>query len=260
MSDTVERLDPYSFKTLKDTMLEVISRGGDGSLGTSGDALAGKYLNAAENFICMKIGAPWFLQHSDTETLSAGDEDVTFPINVADVVDIWDAANIQKLSYMDRSNWNSYVVKPSSATGNPAVWTKWGYTRRDNSASPSTEYGQMKIKVWPVPTGSFTLNYDCILRPGTMFNDTDQPVIPIEWHFGLIQVAIMLAGPRDIGIRTYREYAELAREWVRDITREDRRNLSGNLRLIPREEDRRRTRGYGAPLTRRAQLYGGQGW
>jgi hypothetical protein len=260
VTDTTEVQNPYSFGTLKEQFLQMIGRGGDNPLGSDSDTQAGRFLNAAEQYLCNKLGAPWFLRHSDTITTTAGDEEITFPVNIADITDIWDEANIQKLQYVPRGQWNSYIVKPTSATGNPLAWTKWEYTRRTNQASPATEYGQRVVHVWPVSNSAFTLNYDGLLRPGAMFDDDDQPVTPYEYHFGLLNIAAMLFGPRDIAPRTFQEYVRTAMSYIADAKRENERNLSGNLRMVPREEFARKTRRYNAPLTRRGQLYGGYGW
>lgn len=254
MADTVEIQSPFNFSDLKSDFLAIIDRGGDSSMDSS---LAGKYLNAAEQYICSRIGAPKFLEHSDTIDTTADSPELIFPVNVKDVVKLMDKTNMHALSYYDAQKWNDYIVDPTNSSGIPLAWTKWGYVRRTNAESPSQPYGAMKVKLWPTPTEVLTLDYDCILRPGSMVSDSDFPVIPMEWHFGLIQVAIMIAGPRDVGVRTFREYAEMAERWLREIIRADRRDLAGNPRLTPGEEHRRKSRKSATPLSRFNQLYGG---
>ncbi len=254
--DTVELQSPSDFLTLQTDFLAIIDRGGDSSMGNS---LAGKYLNAAEQLICSRIGAPHFLEYSDTITCTANSPDLTFPVNVKDVTMMFDKANMGQLTFIDAQKWNAYIVDPTNSTGEPVSWTKWGYSRRTNAESPSQPYGAMKAKVWPTPTSATVLDYDCVLRPGFMISDSDHPVVPSEWHFALIQVAIMIAGPRDVGVRTFQEYSRMAEIWLREIVRSERRDLSGNIRFTPREEHIAKSRRKATPLTRMNQLYGGHG-
>ena len=245
---------PINFGSLKTFVATILDRGGDSVLA---DGLAGLYVNAAEVFISSKIGAPSFLEHSDTITGDANDDDLTFPLQVSKVVSIIDQSNNHQLTWVDRARWNSVIVNPAIATGIPTRWTQWGYNRRENVGSPSQPYGQIKVKVFPTPTSAMTWNYDCILRPGTMVLDTDFPVLPPEFHYGIIEVALMHAGPYDIGMRAFREHREMAMDWVGEIVRAERRNMAGNQRIIAREEDVKSKKRRAYPLTRAEQLNGG---
>jgi len=256
MANAMENPTGYNFGQLKDLLRQIIDRGGDS---VSSDSLAGYYLNAAENYVVLFVGNPSWLNHTDTFTTTANSEDVTLPVNVKDVSIVYDQTNQFALSYMESYLWSNYIVKPSNSTGTSLAWTKMGYERRDNTGSPSQAYGALKIKLWPVPTSAVTLNYECVLRPGTMVADSDHPVLPTEFHPGLLEVALWHSGSFDIGTRAYREHAQLAQQWLGEIRRSERRQVAGNLHFVPREEQRRRSRTAATPLTRRAQLYGGHG-
>ena len=253
MPDTVEVLSPMNFGTIKGLVRQILDRGGDS---TTSDTLAGVWVNAAEKFICSEIGQPSFLQYSDSFTLAGGDGTETLPVNVKDVTSIYDKSNLHKLTYVSREIWNAYVVDPTNGTGIPGAWTKSGYTRRTNTESPSREYGQLEITVWPCPSSSITLNYDCALRPGCMVLDSDMPVIPIEYHYGLIQVALMNAGPYDIGVKAFQQNSQLAMRWLRSAIRSERREVQGNQRFMHVAEWNRRRGTRANPLTRYAQLHG----
>jgi len=68
----------------------------------------------------------------------------------------------------------------------------------------------------------------------------------------------MYAGAYDIGSKAFAEHRALAMEWVSEIVRSERRNISGNDRIIPADEDVRRASSANpiTPSTRRSQLFG----
>lgn len=251
MANEVEVLKPMNFGTIKDLVGQVKDRGGDSS---TSDTLRGVWVNAAEKFVCSEIGAPHFLEYTDTIVASSGSNDLTFPVNVKEVVSLYDKSNLHALVLLERAKWDSYIVDPSKTTGLPAVWTKWGYSRRANTESPAQEYGQFQVSVWPTPSSDTTLSYTCILRPGCMVHDSDFPVVPIEYHYGLVQLALMMAGPHDIGVKAYAQNRELAMMWLRTAIRADRRNMSGNDQMVHVASHSRRNRSRDVYLTRRGQL------
>ena len=253
MPDTTEVLVPLNFGTLKSTVKSILDRGGDSA---TSDTLAGMWVNAAEKFICSEIGAPHFLQYEDSFTLAASDNTETLPVNVKEVTSVYDKANLHQLVYVAKEKWNAFITDATNGTGTPGAWTKWGYTRRTNTESPSAEYGQLQLAVWPTPRSSVTLSYDCILRPGCMVFDSDMPVVPIEYHYGLIQMALMNAGPYDIGVKAFQQNSQLAMMWLRSIIRSERREMQGNQKFIHVAEWRRRAGARANPLTRYDQLYG----
>jgi len=254
MVDTVEIQDPMTLGELKEDLKEMFDRGGDSSLD---DRLAGRLLNAAEVFIVNFIGAPKCLEHTDTIVTTASDKDLTFPVNVEDITNIWDDDNIRQLDFIEKRDWSAFITRPEYSSGSPYAWTKWGFVRRTNQESPSEPFGALQVQIWPVPTTAYTLNYDCILRPGYMNNDSDFPVLPIDYHWGILQVALMNAGQYDIGVGEQKRHERMAMMWLNEMRRKERRDLAGDLRFIGRDEFSRRQRRRGVPLTRRAQLYGG---
>lgn len=255
MADTVEIQDPMNFGTLKALVRQVMDRGGDSAMD---DTLSGRYVNAAEAYICARLGAPHFLNHTDTLTVSASTETVTLPVNVADVFDIRDEGNVRALEYCPHSQWSSFIVDATETQGTPLAWTKFAYQRRLNTESPSEPAGALILQFWPVPTSDTTLNYDCSLRPGTMIDDTDHSVLPIQYQHGLVEGALFFGSGFDIGTRAYAQHRDMFQAWVAEMVRAEHRNLGGNERMIPGIEFRRRHRSAApiAPPTRRSQLSG----
>ena len=243
---------PMCFETLKDLLGQMYARGGDSDLS---ETLRGVWINGAEKFIVSRCGAPKWLQCVKTIELAAGETEYNLPISVQDVRSISDRGNIRQLSYVDRDRWSSYIVDPSQVTGTPLSWTKFEYVRRDNTGSPESAYGQIVAHFWPEPSGATTLYADCQLRPGAMVYDSDFPVVPSEYHFGLLELALMYSGAYDIGTKAYAQHRDMAMQWLAEVVRAERRDLAGNLRMVPREEHTRR-QGASAPIgppTRRGQ-------
>lgn len=252
MADTIEIQDPMQLSELRSVLKEVFDRGGDSSLS---DSLSNHYLNSAEVYIVKFIGAPKCLEHGDT--ISVSSEDFTFPANVNNIVQIWDEANRRPLVKVDKFTWNDYITDPSVTSGSPVAWTQWGFSRRTNTESPSQNYGGLKVKFWPVPSSATTLNCDVILKPGTMIFDSDFSVLPPDYHYGLIEVALMLMGPYDIGQKAYAQHRDMAMQWLNEIRRDERRDVGGNMKLVSVENHAMRSNSNRVPLTRLDQLSGG---
>lgn len=255
--DTEQLIPLGDFGSLKTLLRKIVNRGGDDGL--LDDTLAGQFLNSAEQYIVAFCGKPYWLEYSSTIDSTAGSEDITMPVGIGDVINIWDADNKRPLNWIPKAKWDVYIVTPSNSTGSPLSWTKWGYDRRDNAGSPASPYGAMKIKIWPVPSAATTLTYTAMLRPGSMILDTDHPCIPMQFHMGLVHVAAWQSGTFDIGSKAFMDHERIAKHWLAEIRRDNVRNLSGNERMTPAEEHGLRTRTRATPLTRLAALYGRNG-
>jgi len=253
MVDTVETQVPMNFSSLKTDLKEIFDRGGDSSMS---DRLAGRYINAAEVHIVNYIGSMKCLENEDTITTTASSGSLTFPVNVEEVISIRDTSNKRPLAWVEKEEWNRYIVDPTNSSGSPYAWTQFGYDRRTNAESPSAETGGIKVTLWPTPSTAMSLAYDCILKPGYMIEESDQPVLPMDYHYGILQIGLMLAGPYDVGNRTFETHSRMAMQWLDGMRRKERRDLSGNLKFQGREVANRMSRGRVVPLTRNAQLFG----
>ena len=252
MSDVVEQQDPHNFASLKAYLKEIISRGGDSDMD---DDLAGVYVNAAEKFLVDEIGMAPFLNVSDTLTLPGGDSEYTMDLNIRDVYSFRDESNLRPLAFIERNLWNLTVTAADSGGGGqPSIWTKFDYARRTNVGSPAQPYGAIKVHFYPAPGSDTVLQYDAQLKAGCMVLDSDFPVVPIEYHFGLIEIAALHAGAYDFGSKAFQQHERLAMKWVRNAVRAERRSIQGNPRLMAREEVNRIARANTNPLTRMRQL------
>lgn len=252
-----EAQDPLSFGDLKTAVKNTVDRGRDSTLD---DTIVGQAINGAEQFICAELGgSARFLEDTIEITLSSGSSDFTFPVNVDQIISLVDKENVWKLEWLDRERWNAFVVNAGFSTGTSLYWTRFGYVRRTNTESPNDQYGALKIQVTPQPTGDVSLFADVILRPGTMVDDNDFPVLPIQYQWGLQTFGAYFLGPRDIGQKTFTQNERLAQQWLAAMKRGEIRQLSGNQRLMPREEYERLAGQQSTitPPTRFAQLRGG---
>lgn len=249
--------DPISFGDLKIDLKDMIDRGRDSTIN---DRILGRVLNGAEQFICNRLGGfAKFLEDTEEITLTGGSTTYTFRPSVKKVISIRDENNVWRLEWIDRERFNAYLVNPAFQTGSPLFWTDFGFVRRTNAESPQQQYGQLKIEVSPQPASDTTAFVDEILRAGFMVDDTDFPVMPAEYHWGLLNVAAWMLGPRDVGNKAYTQFREVAREWLENIMRGEIRNLAGNQRIVPREDFERRSGANPSitPPTRFNQLWGG---
>lgn len=252
-----ESQEPLSFGQLKTAVKNMVDRGRDSTLD---DTLVGQAINGAEQYICDYLGGnARFLADTEAITLTAGSPDYTFRVQVDQVISLVDRSNVWKLKWIDRERFNAYVVDASFSQGQAIYWTQFGYERRTNAESPDQQYGALKIQVTPEPTSAVTLYADEILRPGTMIFDTDYPVVPIQYQWGLQAWSSYFLGPRDVGRKSFEQNARVAQQWLDNINRAEIRKLSGNQKMVAREEHERLA-GQSAsisPPTRFGQLYGG---
>jgi len=240
MTDTVEQQSPHSFSSLKAYLKEIISRGGDSDFD---DGLAGLYINAAEKQLIDEIGVAPFLRISDSLIIPAGTSEVTMDINITDVSSFRNNSEARPLRYVERERWNEEIVDATSESGgNPDCWTKYGYSRRTNTGSPSQPYGALKVHFYPAPGSDFTVQYDAVLAAGCMVEEDDFPVVPIRYHFGLIELAAHLAGAYGLGSKAFEQHERIAMRWIRNAVVAERRSLPGNQRFVPGEYVRARSR------------------
>jgi hypothetical protein len=256
---------PTSFAQLKVQLGHAIDRGGDSQLD---DTLKGQLLNAAEQHICAELGGyAYFLEATGEIVLPIGQSPtaeengvLVLSSQVANVISFRDEANRRQLEKVDRERWNAFITDPTATTGPPLAWCQFGYIRRTNAESPGMPYGQIKIRFWPVPSADHTLNYDYILKPGAMQYDDDYPVIPISFHFVLLEVASWFAGAYDIGNAAMQKHMQLAQVLMATLRRDAIRmkSMPGNVGFIPGEVHARNA-GPAFP-TRANQLSGAWRW
>ncbi len=256
---------PTSFAQLKVMLGHAIDRGGDSQLD---DTLKGQLLNAAEQYICSELGGDaYFLEATSEIVLPIGqsptaeaDGVLVLSAQVANVLSFRDESNLRPLGKVDRERWNSFITAPGATTGPARAWCQFGYIRRTNAESPGMPYGQIKIRFWPIPSADQTLNYDYILKPGAMQYDDDYPVIPISFHFALVEVASWFAGAYDIGATAMQKHQQLAGVLMTGLRRDAIRMkaMTGNTGFIPGEVHARNA-GSAFP-TRANQLAGRWRW
>jgi hypothetical protein len=244
--------DPYTFLSLKNQLRTRIDRGGDSEMG---DALAGQFINQAEQFILAELGPAWFINSSSSFVIPANTYEYSMPATVDDVISLRDEGNLVPLIYIEKAKWNAYITDPDYQTGQPTAWTKFDFVR--STDSPAAAYDQIKIQVTPTPSTAFTLYYDAVLRAGYMVDDTDLPIIPTNFHGCLLAAACMLAGQVDVTSEFYQVSRDLFRTLFRGLRRRARQELSGNPTFVPREtHERRLNKNSLVPPTRRQQLFG----
>lgn len=251
-----ERPNPFTFGELKTRLGQVVDRGRDSAMD---DAQLGQYINDAEQWICIEVGnSAYWLEKTDSINLVSGENTVNLPLQVARVISVREESEYRALVWMDRQRYLAYIVNPTVTTGSPLYWTTFEPTRRENVESPSQPYGQLQMHLWPTADNDHTLQYDAVVRPGDMVDDSDMPIIPIQYHRGLLETAAWFAGAYDVGNKTFAQHEKLASIWIASIKRDCIRHLAGNQRMIPREEyERRMARPITAPPTRIGQLRGG---
>lgn len=248
-----ERSEPLSFGNLKDLTFEIVNRGRDG--GQSED-IKGHCVNAAEQYICTELGGDCpFLNTVEEIIVPASTGEYTFSEQVRDVRTIRDETNRRTIAYVIRERWNAYIGDPEATTGPPIAWTKKEYIRRTNAESPNEPYGRLTAEFWPMPTDDHTLFVDEMLRPGHMVYDGDLPVLPTQWHQGLVHLAAVYGSTQDVGSKAYQENSRLADMWIRAMRRETQREMAGSQHFVTREEyERRRSGSRVGPPTRLGQL------
>lgn len=95
----------------------------------------------------------------------------------------------RELRQIDYGVWRTLDDITVPASGIDAVPTSWFRWRR-------------MIVVWPTPQTSYTANLDCMIRPDDLVNDTDSPLLPIEFHDSILKRA------RAIGCYAVRQWTE----------------------------------------------------
>jgi hypothetical protein len=130
------------------------------------------------------------LENSTTFSTAAGTEEYT-PVTSSTVVcrirriqDVLDQTNNRFLEEVKREQIERDYpyIDPSDAKNqsNPVLWYQSGYTSdRD-----------IKIKLYQVPSGVFTVKTTFFEEPLELTNDTDVPRIPDQFHYGLSYLGI----------------------------------------------------------------------
>lgn len=95
------------------------------------------------------------------------------------IISVIDETNNNLLEEVTEKNFNTvypYVSTSSSANqGSPRLWFISGYDSNND----------VKIKVYPVPNSVMTLRVKHFFEPLALTSDTDKPLIPDQFHYGL---------------------------------------------------------------------------
>ena len=121
--------------------------------------------------------------------------------------------NVTKLIALPERQWNQIIGDAANTTGGGVEATY--YTKRDNNM----------IEWWPVPTATFTLQYEFVLWPDQLVNDNDANgfvekddlIVALATHMAFMQ----LGQKEDAGIyfATYQAMLNNCKE--SDLTQED---------------------------------------
>lgn len=127
-------------------------------------------------------GDPWqFLLQEGTWVTTAGGDVYDFE-SIGTAMDITGGTIAEILSIasdttgrpLDSMGWEalekySYSTQ-DDANSEPVFWSKWA----------------TRIRLWPTPDQEYNLGTFCRVIPAEMTNDTDEPLIPIEWRRRLL--------------------------------------------------------------------------
>lgn len=126
------------------------------------------------------------------------------------IISILDQTNNKYIKEIERSVFEkSYpFVDPtvSGNLGNPRLWYESGYSSARN----------MKVTFYQIPNSALTLLVRYFFEPLALVNDTDIPLIPDQYHYGLGYWAIAkyFEFQRE-GISNY--YRQLHQSWIADM-------------------------------------------
>lgn len=114
------------------------------------------------------------------------------------------------------------------------------YRMRSNLTEEPREYFRERnvLVFWPTPKNTRTVSLDFWIKPDDLVNDTDSPILPIEWH------ETILASARKKGYSALQDFekADVAQnDFVDNVrTKEDREEREDEGRVILSSVPRRR--------------------
>ena len=138
------------------------------------------YINEAYNIVYYDRDWYWRLTQDAAFTTTSGTEEYTLASGTAKIIDIRDTTND---TYLGEAHYLDLVQdKPGIDSGDSGHPTKWYYSG-DSSQSP-------KIKLYPIPNGSYAMEYDYYKKLTELSADADEPDIPDRWQQILIDYAL----------------------------------------------------------------------
>jgi hypothetical protein len=167
------------------------------------DAELTDYINAARFRVVSDTGCNRVLQ---TMNLVAGQEvySVSALPSSVDTIDIlnltmlWGSSRIV-LNYMVFTEFNAKMRAWQSFTGRPAVWTR---------------YGQGTVYVSPVPDQTYVAEWDSVVMPAPLVNNTDVETINFPYSEAIQYYAAYKAKYKE---QSYQEAQMIHDEYLRSI-------------------------------------------
>jgi hypothetical protein len=147
-------------------------------------------LNSSYRRVCAYRRWPWL----ESQTASIATVNGTSAYNLSTIADFLfldavrseQGTNYYELEYKDPQTFRTLQHNYRDRS-TPEYWTREGE----------------QIKIWPTPDGIYTLTIDYIKRPTDLANDTDVPLIPVNYRDILIWGAIMELTFRERDTYTY---------------------------------------------------------
>jgi len=143
-----------------------------------------KFINFGQKDFASRYDWP-FLQSSSTFNTTSGTEYYDLSTTCGKVIDLRDSTNETYLPEYNERIFNS--VKPSTDsadTGKPLYWYPV-------SVSTGTSSEQIRVNLYPIPDGTYTVKYNFFKNVIDLSADSDYSLIPAKYHSTILDYALM---------------------------------------------------------------------
>jgi hypothetical protein len=142
------------------------------------------FVNEAQTLLCLTADWP-FLVHTATVTTAGNDETVAVPLPVGRtaqrVIDVYASTS------PGNKPWQLFERAQPTITENTT-----GYPREYEWNSATGE-----LRLYPTPSGPFTVTVRVVLDPTSMSSGSDVPLIPVAFRHGIAYLAAALILERE---------------------------------------------------------------
>lgn len=167
---------------------------------TSGvnDSLIESYIDWGQQDMASRRDWEWLKETDATITTASGTEEYTLATDCHKVSgQMKDITNERWIPEFNKREFDMAYPSPSTTDdiGQPIYWY---LTELDSS-------GNQKIKLYPIPNGTYTIRYDYIKRVSNIPSDSDNPIVPNKFRPYLIDfgLARFYEKKREFGAAAY---------------------------------------------------------
>ncbi len=174
-----------------------------------------RWLNAGNDAI-LAARAWWFMENIQSFSFIEATPKITFGVDVADVLDIWDADD-NPLSWMDARDFD-HLYRPTSATGAAEIWSTYHMDHPQQL---------VVVQFWLIPIA--TVNGKARIRlVQTALNEGGVgPLIPQEYRIAAAFKGLELMAMKSDSAQNASQYKAEADELLVKMMAEDARHTKG---------------------------------